>query len=290
MNVILLVILLLIIKLLYIIQRILVGHFMDNIAHIHTYPLILRSPIFYQNPDHIIIQTFKYLMSLYQKPTPPASSYPSSWTFLQNKQGVIIEESNRIYLMFRGMGSAKEWIDMLIGRLYGQVAIMGDAKVNENSYNTLQPSLKNIILPRLRRSRNERDIWIGGFSRGGVMAEIAAYLLKVKYSLKNKIRICTIGKPMSGNKAFVRHINRLFPGDMNVRLYNVNDPFCSLPCTSIFYERDRENAGWAYAQTRQGVMLRDEGEERNLLASHMLANYWKIFLKEFYFFLLPSSA
>lgn len=139
--------------------------------------------------------------------------------------GFIARKGNRLFLIFRGTQTVKEWTRNLSFSLKDcELAMNG--KVHEGFIQTYLSARETILAP-LAGERKKDRVFIAGHSLGGALATLAAPDVETHANLEVSA-VYTFGCPRVGNDDFVQDFNRSF-GKRSFRVVNTSDMVPSVP-------------------------------------------------------------
>lgn len=181
-------------------------------------------------------------------------------------------------LVFKGMSRNLEYYNVLFNDdLKQSEVLVGDQRVRVASkwWSLLWRLMGNTMALLQELLESGKRLWIVGFSRGGVFAEYTAMVLN-RWS--HQIGLCTLGKPMAGDKCYKDVVDELYgspkPGESlvgkNVRCAVVGDPIVSLPFASFA----QKSQGW-YPTQRDTALWLDHKDTDFLWKYHALRTYYR---------------
>jgi len=180
-----------------------------------------------------LIDTFQYEVKSDTMMGMKIPSYEKIKKFLHVKEkdalfiplGFIAQNKNRVYIIFRGTKTPKEWISNLTINLE-EYFIPSYGTVHEG-FLEVYNSIKGIINKNINKIQNNNQLYITGHSLGAALATLALPDIEINY--KKRINaLYTFGSPRVGNNEFVEQFNTRFK-NRSFRVVNTSDVVTSIP-------------------------------------------------------------
>lgn len=186
-------------------------------------------------------------------------------------------------LVFKGMSSNFEYYEVLADDGLQQQPVPGDRgqvmRVFRRWWQHCADWMAGPLGQRLREHLQQEGarLWVVGFSRGGVYAEYSAYMLR---EWRDRVAVCTLGKPMSGDRVWALTLDSLYGGGKgvwggNVRCAVIGDPIVNLPWANWA----DKTQGWYPTQATTAVLLQHR-ETDYLWKYHALKTYYEALQQE----------
>lgn len=142
--------------------------------------------------------------------------------------GFIAQRKNRLYVIFRGTKTVKEWISNLHTKLT-KYFITDFGSVHDGFINTYL-NIRDLMIDNIRLSPRTQ-VYIGGHSLGASFATFA--LTDIELNLHRKVNaLYTYGSPRIGDNQFVELFNKNFQ-NITFRIVNTSDVVTSIPLPII---------------------------------------------------------
>ena len=150
-----------------------------------------------------------------------------------NTSGHLSTDGHRIFLLMRGTDDVEDIIKNLkllstTRPKWGEVPIhKGFSELAESFINATH------LYDKLKACGADREIYVGGHSLGGALANIIAIELKLKHL--NIKGIYTFGSPRVGGEAWISYFNKTFP-QQHFQWRNIHDPVPYVPKGALMYK------------------------------------------------------
>ncbi|RPJ08294.1 MAG: lipase family protein [Spirochaetaceae bacterium] len=139
--------------------------------------------------------------------------------------GFFAKQGDRLYLIFRGTKTIKEWANNLSFNMK-EYLLPNHGKVHDGFIQTYK-SVRETIMDFLLKNGKKKKLFIAGHSLGGALVTLASP--EIEMNMKSKINaIYTFGCPRVGDDAFVKAYNQSF-GKRSFRVANTSDIVTTLP-------------------------------------------------------------
>ena len=159
-------------------------------------------------------------------------AYNSSSFSSDTSHVLIIENSDKVILSFRGTKEPRDWIT---DAEFFRIKLNDNIEIHEGFYKSWL-SIKLQILDFVKTI--DKPLYITGHSLGGALANICSWELS---SQKIPFVGCiTYGEPRSGNKTWIRQCDELF-GERKIRLVNNVDIVPRIPGVLLGYRHTIRN-------------------------------------------------
>jgi predicted lipase len=152
-------------------------------------------------------------------------------------QGFVAANGSDIYVVWRGSESPK---DFLTDASATKTTAFGFCKVHTGFYSCIkavQSKLKELLKQSIQEIGGPDEvsnIYISGHSLGGALATISAVLIAHYYpSLKDRIKVVTIGSPRVGDRKFKNLYNETVAE--SYRIVHDNDVVTRVPKLNYFH-------------------------------------------------------
>ena len=183
-------------------------------------------------------------------------------------------------LVYKGMSSNVDYYRTMFDDDMRQLPVLVDGRavrVIGKWWNMVNAFLADGRVEQVLKQSGK--LWVFGFSRGGVLAEYTALRLKQYHQ---QIGLCTLGKPMAGDREYVAVMDALYASPeadesllgRNVRCVVVGDPIVTLPLASF----TQKSEGWYPTQMQTAVWLEHKNTDY-LWKYHTLRTYYRALMR-----------